>query len=186
MPPGGMPLNPAPRQQRIQMGANIVAYLDTLDRGDDPWKAGCHLSSIVAGCPANGPGAAPTLFEEYGDRCKTDPFSPDPMNRDLLIEAYDTTCHAPNPVDDHTWNCRLECLKLKGPAGQPRFAGGTCKHVPMVCPGSEQNGSAKCVCIDGQKKEHDMDMEPVPQGAIPNPMPMSMPPPMPTPTATAF
>lgn len=173
----GMPSGGVPNQQRN--GAPILRYIDVIDGGDNPWKAGCHLSSTVLNCPPNGPGA-PTLFEEYGDRCKKDPFDMDPLNRNLLIEAYNTTCHMPNPVDDHTWNCKDECKRLLNPLGQPRFVTGTCMQVPNVCPGSQQNGSAKCVCTDGNNQQHNMDMEPIPPGAIP-PNPNPMPPPMPMP-----
>jgi len=105
--------------QQKQKGL-IFRYKDTVDGGDDPMKAGCHLTHGTKDCSDKG--------VHFGaDQCVTGR---------KLMEYTNSACHERDPIDLETHDCKKVCQR-KG------FSSGICRIVWNACAG---NPSAKCTC----------------------------------------
>lgn len=124
-PDGGSNPNPMPPIPipPVQTGT-APEWKDTIDGGDDPFTAGCHLGYTAPNCGNRIRNAI------YGDVCHQNGLD--------LTEWTDQMCHPSMPLDSKIYYCDAECRR--------RNMDGCCETVALMCDGMNIR-SARCKCV---------------------------------------
>jgi LruC domain-containing protein len=103
-------------------------WIDTVDNGNDPFNAGCHLQYTDAICNNRD-------LNQYGDVCHQNGLD--------LTEWTDRMCHPAQPLDHRTAYCDFLCKTQNNPAKD-----GCCETVRINCGNDPMMPSARCKCVN--------------------------------------